>query len=208
MASSSGRAAYHARMDEPPRPADPRPWKRLASERAPDLMLFQPRWDVLENPRNGKRLRRLVLETRDWVNVVARTLEGRFVVVRQYRFGTGRVTTEIPGGVIDPGEPARAAAERELLEETGGTAQRWTYLGAVEPNPAFHDNRCHHFLAEGVQLGRPQALDEGEDITVETRSAEELQAEVASGSISHALVLSALCRVLDLRPGSTGARGC
>jgi len=177
----------------------PRPWKRLDSEAGPDLLIARARFDWLENPRTGERLRRLVLDTRDWVNVVALTPERRLVVVRQFRFGTGTVTTEIPGGVIDSGEEPLAAARRELREETGFTSERWTALGAVEPNPAFLTNLCHHYLAEGVRRTHELELDPGEDITVDTLALDEARAAVASGAIRHSLVLSALSRVLDLR---------
>ena len=80
----------------------PRPWTKLGSEPGPDLLVARARFDLLLNPRTGRELRRLVLDTRDWVNVVALTPERRLIVVRQYRFGTERVTTEIPGGVVDP----------------------------------------------------------------------------------------------------------
>ncbi|MEM7518969.1 MAG: NUDIX hydrolase, partial [Planctomycetota bacterium] len=126
----------------------PAPWPLVSSRSGPNLMLFRARWDVMTNPRNQQDFDRLVLETRDWVNVVARTPEGDFILVRQFRFGTREITTEIPGGVIDPGEEHAETAPRELREETGYTSSKWTYLGSVRPNPAFHDNRCHHWLAE------------------------------------------------------------
>lgn len=189
-------------MPSPPPPGDVVPWRLVASERGESMLLFTPRWDRLENPRTGEVLRRLVLETPEWVNVVAVDREERVVCVRQYRFGIGRVTTEIPGGVVDPGEDHGAAARRELLEETGCTAERWTYLGCVEPNPAFQTNRCHHWLAEGVRRIAPQTLDRGEDVAVQHLEVEEVRRRVREGEIRHALVLCALARVLDLRSRS------
>lgn len=180
-------------------PSSVRPWELLGSRPEPHMILFRPRWDRLRNPRTGQELERLVLETPAWVNVVALTLERRLVVVRQYRFGTRSVTTEIPGGMVDRGEAHEAAARRELREETGYTAERWRYLGAVEPNPAFQDNLCHHWLAEGAALTHPQELDGGEDIEVATLALDEVRRAILSGEIRHALVLTALQRILDLR---------
>jgi 8-oxo-dGTP pyrophosphatase MutT (NUDIX family) len=178
-----------------PTPAD---WPLSASERGPDLIVCRARFDRLANPRTGEVLRRTVLETPDWVNVVAFTEEGKLVVVRQFRFGPRRVTTEIPGGVIDRGETDEAAARRELSEETGYTAERWRSLGSVEPNPAFHDNLCFHWLAEGARRTGEQEPDPGEDIGVCELDREQVLEEVRSGRMRHSLVLSALSRVMSL----------
>lgn len=177
----------------------PRAWERVASEHRPHMILFRPRYDTMVHPRTGARMQRLVLEVPAWVNVVALTPERELVMVRQFRFGTAALTLEIPGGMVDRGEDHRAAAERELREETGHTAERWRYLGCVEPNPAFQDNLCHHWLAEGARRTTEQCLDSGEDIEVETVVLERVRELVLDGTIRHSLVLTALARVLDLR---------
>lgn len=180
-------------------PSIPRPWPKSGSQPGPNLFVCRARFDTLTNPRTGQSMQRTVLETPDWVNVVALTPERRLVVVRQYRFGIEGITTEIPGGVVDRGEAHEEAARRELREEAGYTAESWSYLGAVEPNPAFQDNLCHHWLAERATITHGQELDSGEDIEVSTLALEEVREAIQSGSIRHALVLTALAKVLDLR---------
>ncbi len=173
-------------------------WELLDVERGPELPLFTPRFDILRNPRNGARKRGLVLSSTDWVNCVAVTVDGRLVMVRQYRIGIRARTVETPGGMVDAGETHGEAARRELLEETGFAAEDWHYLGAVQPNPAIHDNLCHHWLADGVEPSAPQRLGHGEDIEVLLLSIDEVRAAIDRGELRHALALSALGRVYDL----------
>ena len=111
-----------------------------------------------------------LLECADWVNVIAlaRTTEDQpaLLMVRQYRFGGQQVALEFPGGVIEPGETTLAAAQRELLEETGFTAGRWEKLGDINPNPSFMVNRTHTWLAQDLSLPGQQNLDDNEIIDV------------------------------------------
>lgn len=178
--------------------SDPPPWPCVRRTPGTDYRIFRVRTDRLVNPRTRQEMDRTVLETPAWVNVVAVTSEQRFVVVRQYRFGVAAVTIEIPGGMVDPGESSEDAARRELLEETGYAAERWRYLGSSEPNPAFLDNLCHHWLAEAAEPVRAPALDGGEDIRVACLTRVELEAAIVRGEVRHSLVLCALASLFDL----------
>ena len=175
-------------------------WQRLNSEAGPDLMLFQVRYDTMQHPSSGDQLKRLVIESVDWVNMVAVTRDGELVMVRQHRFGVGYPTLETPGGMVDEGETSLQSAQRELLEETGFGGGSWQYLGAVEPNPAFHDHLCHHWLATDVEWLQEPTPGGGEHIAVELMSVDDMGAAVRSGELKHVLALSALSRVYDLWP--------
>jgi 8-oxo-dGTP pyrophosphatase MutT (NUDIX family) len=174
-----------------------RPWKTLASQRVADYRIFQVRSDRLESPRTGAAHDFVVLESADWVNVVAITPAKDVVLIEQYRFGSAQVTLEIPGGVIDPGEDPVTAGRRELAEETGYTARRFTLLGHVEPNPAIQTNRCYTVLAEDAEPAGSQHLDDREDIGVLLRPLAAVPDLLRGGAIRHALVWAAFLH-LDL----------
>lgn len=177
------------------------PWNTLGSKQGPDLKLFRSRFDQVENPRNGMRMEAVVIESEDWVNVVALTPEKKIILVEQFRFGTGKVSLEVPAGVVDPGESPLETARRELLEETGYHSDNWTAVGRVESNPAFMNNECHFWLATDAVRTGDQSLDEGEDIAVAELTRDELQSAIERGEMRNSLSLLALARVFDMRAG-------
>ncbi|OQY46804.1 MAG: hypothetical protein B6242_06805 [Anaerolineaceae bacterium 4572_78] len=179
--------------------SQPKAWNLIRSEQGPDLIIFQARFDWLENPRNAKSMKAVILEVPDWVNIVAITPAKKVIVVHQYRFGTKKISTEIPAGIIEPDETSQQAAIRELREETGYTCNDWEYLGWVEPNSAFQNNRGHVWLANNVLKTHSLRLDEGEDISVSAMSLEELQQEMNEGRIRNSLSVLALSWVFGMR---------
>lgn len=160
--------------------------------------LMAERWT---SPRTGAEHTFSVIESPDWVNVVAFDTEGRLLLIRQFRFGTGEFTLEVPGGMVDPGEDPGATAARELREETGYRAGSIVNLGFIYPNPAIQNNKAHMFLADGCVLEGAPSFDPGEDIEVVPTAFETALEKLYRGEISHALVAVALQRLLLHREG-------
>ncbi|NOZ87356.1 MAG: NUDIX hydrolase [Deltaproteobacteria bacterium] len=136
-----------------------------------------------------------VIESQDWINIIALTDEGNILLIRQFRQGTRSVTVEIPGGMVDPGEDPLDAAKRELREETGYAAVTWEEIGSVTPNPAIQSNRTYTFLARGAhKAGNPEP-DEDEEIETEEVALTRIPRLLEDGTIEHALVVAAFAHL-------------
>jgi ADP-ribose pyrophosphatase len=85
--------------------------------------------------------------------VVALDSSRRVCVVRQYRHGVQDFLWEIPAGKLDAGEPPEVCAVRELQEETGVKAKRWTSLGLYIPAPGIFTEVIHLYLARDLDIG-------------------------------------------------------
>jgi len=90
----------------------------------------------------------------------------RIVLLKQYRHALKRYIWEIPAGTLDPHEEIISCAKRELIEETGYSADRWHKLGKITAVPGYSDERIHIFLATELKPAE-QHLDEDEVIQVQ-----------------------------------------
>jgi ADP-ribose pyrophosphatase len=94
-----------------------------------------------------------IVSSPSFSSVVALTDEHDVVLVRDLHPVPGLRLLELPGGRIEPGESPRAAARRELEEETGWRARRLVPLGSYYPNPHWGSYRGHLFLGTGLRAG-------------------------------------------------------
>ena len=126
--------------------------------------------------------------------------DGRVLVERQYRYAHGRVFLEIPAGKLNyPDEDPLSAGKRELKEETGAVAERYTFLGEIATTPALINERIYVYLAEGLTFGECE-LDKGELLEVDSIPFPELYGMVMSGEIKDAKTQIAVLKTAALRP--------
>ena len=170
-----------------------RPWKKVRSTPIGDFRIFKLRSDVKISPRTGKEHDFYVLESVNWVNVVAVTPDQQLVMVEQYRHGSNTVELEIPGGIMDAGETDPVAtAVRELREETGYEGENARLLGRIHANPAILTNICFTVLVENCRLKHGVQFDHGEDLATRLVPVTEVTKLIADEKIGHPLVVVAL----------------
>ena len=147
---------------------------------------------------NGNQSVRELLRHVGAVCVVPVTDDGRVVVERQYRYHIDQVITEIPAGKLDsPDEDRLSAAQRELREETGFTADRWTDMGLYYPAAAYSDEKITMYLAQGLHKGE-QHLDECEFLNVQTVPIAELVEDILSNRITDGKTQAAVLKAAML----------
>ena len=170
-----------------------KPWKQISSKFIGDFRIFKLRSDVKISPRTGREHDFYVLDSVNWVNVIAVTPDRQLVMVEQYRHGSNTVELEIPGGMMDPGETDPVAtAVRELREETGYEGDHARLLGRIHANPAILTNICYTVLIENCRLQHDVKFDQGEDLLTRLVPVAEVPKLVADEKIGHSLVVVAL----------------
>ncbi|MBS0320106.1 MAG: acylphosphatase [Proteobacteria bacterium] len=130
--------------------------------------------------------------------------DDRYVMVRQYRYPLARVFLEFPAGKIDAGETPLATGQRELVEEAGYTAGRWTHLGVIHPVISYSTEYIDLWLAEDLAHVGAQ-LDAGEFLEVVSVAHEDLLAAFDRGEITDSKTVAALLMLERRRAASTAA---
>lgn len=152
---------------------------------------------------DGSEALREIVEHSGGVAVIPVDADGCVWCVRQFRYAFGQHMLEVPAGKLEPGEDPLDCAVRELSEETGFTAEHYTYLGALYPSPGYCLETLHLYLATGLTPGKAH-LDQGEFLDVERHSLDELAELVLQNALPDAKTAMAVLKaklLLDKEKG-------
>ena len=166
--------------------------KQLSREEIYSGPVFTVTKDEILLP-DGRKGRRDLVHSLGGVVILPLDGDGNVTLVRQFRYAHGRVLLEAVAGKLEKGEEPFPAALRELREETGFTAEKWDFLGAIETSPGFLTEKLYLYLARDLTKGEMD-LDEGEFVEPTTLSLEEAAAMAADGRIDDAKTLAVLLR--------------
>ncbi|CAM5208382.1 ADP-ribose pyrophosphatase OS=Castellaniella defragrans OX=75697 GN=HNR28_001527 PE=4 SV=1 [Castellaniella defragrans] len=172
---------------------------RIHSETLCDGDFLKARRDIVRMPDGGTASREYILHP-GAVVVVPLLDDGHVLLERQFRYPVGRVMTEFPAGKLDPQEPPLNCGRRELLEETGYTAQEWAYAGPLHLAIGYSNEVIHIFFARGLQAGT-RHLDADECLDVHIVSDETFFAACRSGAVTDAKTLSCALWLQNVRSG-------
>lgn len=168
------------------------PWKTLSqAEKYDNKWINVTEYQVI-NPGGGRGIYGKVHFKNRAVGVVPVDAQGNTWLVGQYRFTLGAYSWEIPEGGAPADEDLLTCAKRELQEETGLTAERWTLLTTLHTSNSVTDEQGWVFLAEGLSEG-PSTPEESEaDIRVVKLSLAEAVEMVLSGKITDCMSMVGL----------------
>lgn len=172
-------------------------WEQLSFEYIYQESWFKLRRDRVLKGSGSEMYPYYVLEYTNWATVFPVTKEGKVILLKQYRYGLGEWSIEIPGGIMDPHETdPLSAGRRELLEETGYSCSQIREVGKVAPNPATANNWMHIFLATDCELTHDQSFDPHEELEVFLADMHEVKQLLRENKIIQSLHVTAMLYAL------------
>ena len=170
-----------------------KPWKTISTK-----VVYDNNWikvthrDVI-NPSGNSGIYGVVEFKNLAIGIVPVDQEGNTWLVRQFRYTLDQFTWEIPEGGCPIGETPIEAAQRELQEETGLTAKKWTKIAQFHTSNSVTDEYGEVFLAENLTMGE-QALEDCEDIIVKKLPLKEAYQMVLDGEITDSVSMIGLMK--------------
>jgi 8-oxo-dGTP pyrophosphatase MutT (NUDIX family) len=175
------------------------PWTTLSGE-----VKYDNRWiNVTEyqviNPAGGKGIYGKIHFKNKGIGIIPVDEEGYTWLVGQYRYTLNEFHWEIPegGGPLD--EFPLLAAQRELKEETGISAKKWTSLLRMNPSNSVSDEECIIYLAEDLEFGESLLEDTEADLKVKRLPLKEAVDMVMRGQITDSMSMIGLLMLAKLR---------
>jgi ADP-ribose pyrophosphatase len=159
--------------------------KITSSKQVYSCSLFRVTEDRAVDKKSGFKIKRSVVRHVGSAVMMAVDEKKRILLVRQYRLPAEQYLWELPAGRLDPGETPLEAAKRELKEETGCSARKWTKLASFWVSPGYVRERMTIYLAQDLTQGEATPMD---DERIETKwfTRKELDSMIRSGKIQDA----------------------
>jgi ADP-ribose pyrophosphatase len=156
--------------------------ERLSGEDIYGGIFLNMKRDQVKLP-DGKQAVREYLTHPGAVAILAILDDGRVLMERQYRYPIAKACIEIPAGKLDPKEDHLSCAQRELEEETGYSARKWSFIRRIHPVISYSTEFIDIYLAEGLVPGKNH-LDDEEFLDVFAAPLEQLMEWVERGEIT------------------------
>jgi len=158
--------------------------KLISSKEITKNRIFSVTWDHAVDP-DGFEIERAIVQHRGSAVMMPVDEKKRILLVRQYRLAARKFLWELPAGTVDPGEKPVQTARRELVEETGYRAKKWTKLAEFYPSPGFLTEKMTIYLATGLTAGEAHPM-EDERIATRWFTAREIDVMIRDGKIMDA----------------------
>lgn len=174
------------------------PWQTLSSENIYENPWISVREDQVINPSGGRGIYGVITFKNIAVGVVPIDDEGFTYLVGQYRYALNEYSWEIPEGGCPIGVELLDAAKRELKEETGLSAQDWTYIMRLHTSNSVCDEVAHVYIAENLVAGETD-WDETEQLAVRRLPLTDAIRMAVNGEITDGISLAALLKVAQIK---------
>ncbi len=171
------------------------PWKKLESREIYKNQWIKLREDKVITPSGSKGIYGVV-ETKPAIGIVPLTADMETYLVGQFRYTLNTYSWEIPEGAGKRGEKTLTGAKRELLEETGLKAIKWTFLDTMYTSNSFTDETAYLYLAEELEQGEAQP-DETEELTVKQLPFKEAWQMVLNFEIKDSMAITGILRTYE-----------